>query len=557
MSAPDQRIRMFSKEQLQSQLCTAEKPSTEEPSSYETVYHGEKTLRQILRDDYDFTKEEFLKVDDKTSIFKNYVIVGKIGVGRFGVVYKAKQKNMGNRLVAIKLLQPRSEKHIELFQRQVKALGQLQHPNIITAIESGQILDIYYLVMEYFHGTQLDQYVRGNGPLTEESTLKIAEDLASALKHIWSKNLVHRDISPQNIMIGDHKVKLCDFNLIRAVESNKGHTYGIEVRSYDYCAPELTEKGKLSFTCDCFSLGAVLYFCMSSYSPFENTNRQDFKQRIPHPLKKIAPQTPRSLEKFIYRLLAKNPEDRCSEPQELFRDVERLVRQNRKSSLIKTLIPVAIAVVLAIYLLIPQVRNYVKHEIFAIAKQNNLGEEIYNKRAQCVVMIKADVLLGSGVIVRHKQQNLIVTNAHVVKNQELVIVTLRNKKSYRLRVVDRYEDEEIDIAFIEFPHAIHPNYIMPMGEKVKVGQTVYAIGHPRGYKWSLTSGTVSAIRGDNIQTDTPINPGNSGGPLLNAEGIMIGMNTYVVGKANSIGFAVSTKRIRECLLLSEERDRLH
>ncbi|WP_372370480.1 protein kinase [Candidatus Uabimicrobium sp. HlEnr_7] len=546
MSAPDQRIRMFSKEQLQNHLCVKAK------SSYETTYHGEKNITKILADDYGFGKEEFSQIDENASIFKNYTVVGKIGVGRFGVVYKAKQKNMGNRLVAIKLLQPRSEKHIEHFQRQVKALGQLQHPNIITAIESGQILNIYYLVMEYFHGIQLDQYVRGNGPLTEESTLKIAEDLTSALKHIWSKNLVHRDISPQNIMIGEHKVKLCDFNLIRAVESNKGHTYGIEVRSYDYCAPELTEKGKLSFTCDCFSLGAVLYFCLSSYSPFETTNRQNFKKRIAYPLKKIAPKTPRNIQKFISRLLSKEPEARCSQPEDLFRDVEFLVKYNRKTSIIKSSCLAFLALILAMYIFMPQVRNFVKREIFSVAKPNNLGEQIYNQRVQCVVMIKADILLGSGVIIKHDNHLLIVTNAHVVKGQEVVIVTLRNEKSYRLRVIDRYDDEEIDIAFIEFPHEISPEYIMPLGEKVKIGETVYAIGHPRGYKWSLTSGTVSAIRGNSIQTDTPINPGNSGGPLLTQEGFMVGMNTYVVGKANSIGFAVSTKRIRECLRLSEK-----
>ncbi len=180
--------------------------------------------------------------------------------------------------------------------------------------------------------------------------------------------------------------------------------------------------------------------------------------------------------------------------------------------------------------------------------------------------------LGTGSVI--SSSGLILTNHHVIEGAKLVYVFLypgAGKSSnighaYLARVVRL--DQQRDLALLKL--AEQPSSLVPIQfgvrEKIKVGDQVHAIGHPRGQEWSYTQGYISQLR-DNfdwsdgdylhkanvIQTQTPINPGNSGGPLLDAQGRMVGVNTFVDPKSQGLNFAVSIDEVVDFLKTSENR----
>lgn len=161
--------------------------------------------------------------------------------------------------------------------------------------------------------------------------------------------------------------------------------------------------------------------------------------------------------------------------------------------------------------------------------------------------------VGSGVIIDAKK-GYIVTNAHVVKDQKIMVVTLKDGRRYRAKVIGK--DEGFDLAVIQ----IHANHLtaLPIGnsDQLKVGDFVVAVGSPFGLTQTVTSGVISALnrqepRIDNfqsfIQTDAPINPGNSGGALIDLEGKLIGINTAIVTPSAGnigIGFAIPSDMVK-------------
>lgn len=155
--------------------------------------------------------------------------------------------------------------------------------------------------------------------------------------------------------------------------------------------------------------------------------------------------------------------------------------------------------------------------------------------------------IGSGVIINAKQ-GLIITNSHVVKDEKLIVVTLKNGQRYHAHLIAK--DDDFDLAIIQI-HAEHLKQIQfADSDHLKVGDFVAAIGSPFGLTQTVTSGMVSALDRDEpklenaqsfIQTDAPINPGNSGGALVNAEGKLIGINTAILSTSGGnlgIGFAI-------------------
>lgn len=166
---------------------------------------------------------------------------------------------------------------------------------------------------------------------------------------------------------------------------------------------------------------------------------------------------------------------------------------------------------------------------------------------ESIVQIMTPYGTGSGFVIG----DLIITNSHVVAGLKEVIISTKTLPRSIGNVI--YDDAAYDLAFIRSPEPINPNHPLALcSSSINDGDTVIAIGHPYGLNYSTTEGIISkAIRlqgeVEYIQFDAAINPGNSGGPLLNEEGEVIGVNTFIIQNSNNLGFALPYYLLQEAL----------
>src|SRR5690606_7159339 len=152
-----------------------------------------------------------------------YELLARIGGGGMALVYKARD-NLLNRYVAVKVLRQQfmhDEDFIRRFNREAQAAASLSHPNIVSIYDVGQDADTHYIVMEFVDGANLNEIIRERSPLRTEEAVKIASQICDALDHAHFNQIVHRDIKPHNILIGNNgRVKVTDFGIARAVTSS-------------------------------------------------------------------------------------------------------------------------------------------------------------------------------------------------------------------------------------------------------------------------------------------------------------------------------------------------
>lgn len=180
-------------------------------------------------------------------------------------------------------------------------------------------------------------------------------------------------------------------------------------------------------------------------------------------------------------------------------------------------------------------------------------QAILEKYIENIIQIMTPYGTGTGFII----DNLIITNSHVVSGLKEVVISAKKIKRTIAKVI--YDDPNYDLAFIEFDFALPKNSLKLSLTHVEDGDTTIAIGHPYGLNYTATEGIVSRasrLQGDleYIQIDAAINPGNSGGPLLNAEGDVTGVNTFIIQNANNLGFALPYFYVAEAL---EDFKKLH
>ena len=188
------------------------------------------TLLELVRNAS--TKTETEVVDNNAAIptdlkdHPRYKVLRHIGSGGMGSVYLAEHRLM-DRLVALKVINPALLKKPEIqtrFQREVRAAAKIGHPNIVAAFDAEMAGETHFLVMEYIPGTRLDRRVQLLGPLSIEDGVRFGRQAALALAHAHSRNMIHRDIKPQNIIISsDGQLKVLDFGLARLTDSPAIH----------------------------------------------------------------------------------------------------------------------------------------------------------------------------------------------------------------------------------------------------------------------------------------------------------------------------------------------
>jgi hypothetical protein len=259
-----------------------------------------------------------------------YRIESLIGRGGMGIVYLAEDATLG-RKVAIKLLAPElaeDEGFRERFLRESRLAASLEHPNIITIYEARQVDGSLYLAMRYVEGTDLRALIAQGGALPIERAMSIVSQVASALDSAHESGLIHRDVKPGNVLIAPpsapgrpDRVYLSDFGLTKRAASDSGMTgTGQFVGTLEYAAPEQFEGKPLDARTDVYSLGCVLYECLTGRPPFQRENEAALVYAhlltSPPRLTEIRPDLPPAMDDVLARALAKSPGDRfssCSE----------------------------------------------------------------------------------------------------------------------------------------------------------------------------------------------------------------------------------------------------
>ena len=249
-------------------------------------------------------------------------------------VYKAKDHVLG-RFVAIKVLKPEFSEDVGFvskFHTEAQSAAGLEHPNIVNIYDVGSEDGLHYIVMEYIEGITLKTYIEKKGRLTFKEAVSIAIQVGRGIEAAHNKNIVHRDIKPQNIMIStEGKVKVMDFGIARAATSNTIHSD--VMGSVHYSSPEQARNGFIDGKSDIYSLGIVMYEMVTGRVPFDGDTTvsiaiQHLQEEMVPP-SAYAPDLPISLEKIILKCTQKSPSRRYQNIGDLIQDLKKaLVHPN-------------------------------------------------------------------------------------------------------------------------------------------------------------------------------------------------------------------------------------
>jgi serine/threonine-protein kinase len=259
-----------------------------------------------------------------------YEVVGELGQGAMGVVYKATDPLI-DRIVAIKtitlsLAQEERDEYEARFYQEAKAAGRLSHPNIVTIFDVGRSGDIAYIAMEFLQGRELRDILNDDKLLPVDQVLDIVAQVAVGLAYAHEHGIVHRDIKPSNIMVGrDCHVKITDFGIARMASASVRTQTGMVLGSPKYMSPEQV-MGKLTDQrSDIFSLGVVLYEMLTGQPAFmgENVNAIMYQtlNAIPPPPRTVNAAVPEMLNFIVAKALAKDLESRYQNAKDLANDL--------------------------------------------------------------------------------------------------------------------------------------------------------------------------------------------------------------------------------------------
>jgi hypothetical protein len=270
-------------------------------------------------------------MEEFTPRFDRYEIREELSRGSMGVVYRAFDPIL-QREVAIKVLaqgRVASREDVARFMREARAVARLAHPNIVPVHEVGEHSGSPYFTMDFIHGKVLSQVLRAEGALAPRRAVHIAREVARALMAAHDKGLIHRDIKPSNVMLADDgRVMVMDFGLAKDMSSDTVRTQsGTTIGTPAYMPPEQARghTAEMSERSDVYSVGAVLYECLTGRAPFEGEGMVEVVMHVledpPVPPRKLNPKIPRDLEIVVLKCLEKSPKDRYATMAALERDL--------------------------------------------------------------------------------------------------------------------------------------------------------------------------------------------------------------------------------------------
>lgn len=275
--------------------------------------------------------------------FGKYEIIGELGQGGMGVVYKARDPVIG-RMVALKTLTAEVLADPDLlkrFYREAQSAGSLQHPNIVTIYDMGESEGRPYIAMEYVEGESLQKVIARRPSLPLALKLKIITQFCQGLDHAHKHGVIHRDVKPGNILVkSDGVVKVVDFGIAHLDSTTLTKT-GVFMGTVNYSSPEQLNDGHADVRSDLWSVAVVMYELLAYRKPFEGQNFATLISKIlntePEPLSHCVPGIPPEVDALVSRCLQKDPSKRPQGLDEVLLDlapIEQRLRQAAVSELV-------------------------------------------------------------------------------------------------------------------------------------------------------------------------------------------------------------------------------
>jgi serine/threonine protein kinase len=269
--------------------------------------------------------------------FGPYQVVREIGRGGMGTVYEALHVHLGKR-VALKLISStvlNDQAAKTRFRREMKAVGMVDHNNVVRAMDAGEVEGSLYLVTEYIAGIDLGKLIREKGPLQSSEALLIVRQAANALQAAHTAGIVHRDVKPSNLLLtetGD--VKLLDLGLARVADDVTGETTttGSIFGTPDYMAPEQWDDVRsVDYRADIYSLGCTLYFLLAGYAPFSGDQYRSPSSKMKAHIDAAIPALPERCEDpeglvfaLVSKMMAKKADHRYATASQIVQVIDNI-----------------------------------------------------------------------------------------------------------------------------------------------------------------------------------------------------------------------------------------
>jgi len=306
--------------------------------------------------------EEVLNQQGAGRVFGEFEILAKLGEGGMGSVYKAIYKKTSD-VVALKILPEKlanNPKLLHRFVNEIKMAMMLDHPNLVSGVDMGEVEGYNYLAMKYIDGKSVQALIDERSVLTERVTLSIAIQVARALEYASENEVLHRDIKPDNILISprdendrlgtpDNRAYLIDLGIAKFLLEDTSLTlHGRVVGTPHYMSPEQAiGLPDLDFRSDLYSLGATMYYMLSGRVPFEGSSALTIMNKVknerPINLSRLRPDLIPATTRIVSRLMAKKPENRYQSHEKLIADIQRVLDGKESRVSIKRLARIEIA----------------------------------------------------------------------------------------------------------------------------------------------------------------------------------------------------------------------
>ena len=311
---------------LNGTIVNGERITDQKLNSGDLIMAGESTL-SFLADDQGDARLLGKKMG-------GYRVLERVGRGGMGTVYRAEQLAL-KRTVALKVISEEHTKNrefMQLFLHEAQTSARLNHPNIVQVYDVKQHEQFYYFSMEFMPGGSVQDLLNKERKVPVGRAVKMIREAAQGLEYAQKKEIIHRDIKPDNLMISEEgEIKIGDLGLARSPKEKVGpKEEGTVIGTPHYIAPEQVKGKPADYRSDLYSLGSTFYRIVTGTTPYQASSIRELVNRkvredpkAPH---EVNPDVPKRVSDIILKLMARNPEDRHVSATELLRDLENLQR---------------------------------------------------------------------------------------------------------------------------------------------------------------------------------------------------------------------------------------